>query len=39
MATGEGYGNHKEEIIKEVDLSKLPKFSLAITPIILVSSC
>ena len=36
MATGEGYGNHQEEVIKEVDLSKLPKFALAITPIILV---
>ena len=36
MATGEGYGAHGEEELKEVDLSKLPKFSLAITPIILV---
>ncbi len=36
MAAGEGYGNHKEEVIKEVDISKLPKFSLAIIPIILV---
>jgi H+/gluconate symporter-like permease len=36
MAAGEGYGNHPNEVIKEFDLSKLPKFSLAIIPIILV---
>ncbi len=36
MALGEGYGDHKEEAMKEIDLSKLPKLSLAITPIILV---
>ncbi|MBZ9685309.1 GntP family permease [Clostridium estertheticum] len=36
MVKGEGYGDHKEESTKEVDLSKLPKLALAITPIILV---
>lgn len=36
MAAGEGYGNHPDEVIKEFDLSKLPKFAVAITPIILV---
>ncbi len=36
MAKGEGYGDHKEEIIKEIDLSKLPNLIFAITPIILV---
>ncbi|MFT5871478.1 MAG: H+/gluconate symporter-like permease [Clostridium sp.] len=36
MALGEGYGVHTEEAAKEVDFSKLPKLSLAITPIILV---
>ena len=36
MAKGEGYGDHKEETMKEVDLSKLPKLASAITPIILV---
>jgi H+/gluconate symporter-like permease len=36
MAAGEGYGTHKGEIIKEFDVSKLPKLYLAITPILLV---
>ena len=36
MAAGEGYGIHKDEIIEEFDLSKLPKFYLAIAPIIIV---
>jgi len=36
MTAGEGYGNHPEEVTKEFDLSKLPKFYLAITPIIIV---
>ena len=36
MAAGEGYGNHPDEVIQEVDLSKLPKLALAITPIIIV---
>jgi len=36
MATGEGYGNHPDEIIKKVDISNLPKLSLSIIPIILV---
>ncbi|MGV8984615.1 GntP family permease [Clostridium sp.] len=36
MAKGEGYGDHAEEVIKDIDLSKLPKFALAIIPIILV---
>lgn len=33
---GEGYGQHKDENIKEFDVSKLPSFGLAITPIIIV---
>jgi H+/gluconate symporter-like permease len=36
MAAGEGYGDHPDEGIKEVDLSKLPKLAAAITPIIIV---
>ena len=36
LAKGEGYGDHKEDVVKKVDLSKLPKLTLAITPIILV---
>ena len=36
VTAGEGYGNHPDEVIKEFDLSKLPKFYLAITPIIIV---
>ena len=36
MAKGEGYGIHPDEIIQELDLSKLPKISVALTPIILV---
>ncbi|MBK5241035.1 GntP family permease [Clostridium sp.] len=36
MAAGEGYGDHKDEQIKEVDKSNLPNFAAAITPIILV---
>ena len=36
MAAGEGYGNHPDEVIQAFDLSKLPKFYLAITPIIIV---
>jgi H+/gluconate symporter-like permease len=36
MATGEGYGNHPDEVIQTFDLAKLPKLAIAITPIILV---
>ena len=36
MAAGEGYGIHQDEVIQEADLSKLPKLTLAITPIIIV---
>jgi len=36
MAAGEGYGNHPDEVIQTFDLAKLPKLSMAITPIILV---
>ncbi|MGH4137321.1 GntP family permease [Clostridium sp.] len=36
LAAGEGYGSHPDEVIKEFDLSKLPKFYLAITPIVIV---
>ncbi|MGV8982274.1 GntP family permease [Clostridium sp.] len=36
MAAGEGYGIHPDEVIREFDISKLPKFYLAIIPIIIV---
>jgi H+/gluconate symporter-like permease len=36
MAAGEGYGSHPDEVINKVDKSKLPKFTLALIPIILV---
>jgi len=36
MAKGEGYGIHPGEVIQTLDFSKLPKLSLAITPIIIV---
>ena len=39
MAAGEGYGNHPDEVIQAFDLAKLPKLSMAITPIILVLVC
>lgn len=35
-AAGEGYGNHKEENLETVDVSKLPNIVVAITPIIVV---
>jgi H+/gluconate symporter-like permease len=36
MARGEGYGDHKNEKIKDFDTSKMPSFMIAILPIILV---
>lgn len=36
MAAGEGYGNHPDEVIQEFDISKLPKLSVSIIPIIIV---
>uniref|UniRef100_UPI00055046E3 GntP family permease n=1 Tax=Clostridiisalibacter paucivorans TaxID=408753 RepID=UPI00055046E3 len=36
MAAGEGYGNHPNENIKDMDQSKLPSFGAAILPIIIV---
>jgi len=33
---GEGYGIHPNEVIQEIDVSNLPKLSIALTPIILV---
>jgi H+/gluconate symporter-like permease len=36
MARGEGYGNHKNEVLKTVDESKLPGFAISMAPIVIV---
>jgi H+/gluconate symporter-like permease len=36
MARGEGYGDHKNENIKDFDSSKMPSFFIAMLPILLV---
>jgi len=36
LATGEGYGNHQDEVVQVFDFSKLPKLYLALTPIFIV---
>lgn len=36
IATGEGYGIHKDENIEKVDISDLPGFGISLTPIVVV---